>query len=473
MASISTLGIGSGMKLADTLDALQTAEKAALTPITTQQSAYSAKLSAYGTLKNALTAFQTANTALNSASLFSTTKASSSSSAFTATTTSGALAGKYSVSVSKLAAAQTLSSTSTTDKTAALATTDSQLVIKQANGKDAVSIDISASNSSLNGIRDAINKASAGVTASIIQVSSGNYVLSVTSNESGKANAMTISVTDSNGGSGDTALSNFLSYDGGSHNKLTQNVAADDAVLMVNNVEITSSSNTVSNALEGITLTLNDLTTTSQSLTLTTDDSKASSAISNWVTAYNTLQDSFTSLTKYTAVDAGTTAQDTSNGALIGDSTLRTIQTQLKGMLTNLTSTSAYKTLAQIGITSDPITGQLELDSSALDKALAKDSAGIKDMIVGDGKTNGITTTMATNLTSWLSKSGSLQTATDGVSKTLNKLTQKYNETNERINTRIAQYKTQFTALDVMISKLNSTNEYLTNQFDAMNTSTK
>ncbi|KEP71838.1 hypothetical protein HR12_32785 [Microbacterium sp. SUBG005] len=88
-----------------------------------------------------------------------------------------------------------------------------------------------------------------------------------------------------------------------------------------------------------------------------------------WVDAYNTLQDSFASLTKYTAVDAGTDAQDSSNGALLGDSTLRTIQTQLKTMLGNSVGGTAYKTLSQVGITSDPSTGKLELDSDKLKKS--------------------------------------------------------------------------------------------------------
>jgi flagellar hook-associated protein 2 len=101
----------------------------------------------------------------------------------------------------------------------------------------------------------------------------------------------------------------------------------------VNNVDIENSSNTISDALEDITLNLNDVTTGNQTLTITKDTSKAETAMKAWVDA-NTLQDSFATLTKYTAVDAGT-MQDANNGALLGDSTLRTIQTQLKTMLSN------------------------------------------------------------------------------------------------------------------------------------------
>lgn len=157
MASISTLGVGSGLDLSSILDSLEAAEKSTLTPISKQQSSYTAKLSAYGTLKSALESFQTANTALNKADLFTATSTTSSSSAFSATTTGSAIAGKYTISVSQLAQAQTLTTkNSQKDSKAAIATSDSVLTIQQGGGKDPVTIDISAGNSSLSGIRDAI-----------------------------------------------------------------------------------------------------------------------------------------------------------------------------------------------------------------------------------------------------------------------------------------------------------------------------
>ena len=464
MASISTLGVGSGLDLSSILDSLETAEKAALTPISTQQTSYTAKLSAYGTLKSALETFQTANTALNKADLFSATSTSSSSTAFSATTSGGAVAGKYTISVSQLAQAQTLTTRSTqSDSKTAIATTDSTITIQQGGDKDPVTIDISAANSSLSGIRDAINNAKAGVTASIINVGNGQYRLSVTANDTGSDNAMTLSV------SGDSALQSFMGYNGTStdaSNGMQESVTAQNAKLKVNNVDIENSSNTISDALENITLTLNDVTTGNQTLTIKSDTSKAESAVSDWVDAYNTLQDTFSSLTKYTAVDAGSDAQDTSNGALLGDSTLRTLQTQLKSMLTNSSSSSTYKTLAQIGVTTDPSTGKLELDSDTLKTALTKDADGVKEMLVGDGKTTGTTTRIATNLTSWLSSTGIIQAAKDGVSKTLNNLTEQYNKVSDRIDSMVARYKEQFTQLDVMMNSLNSTSSYLTQQFE-------
>ncbi|WP_312056476.1 flagellar filament capping protein FliD [Pantoea brenneri] len=472
MASVSNLGVGSGLKLSDILDSLQTAEKATLKPISTQQSAYTAKLSAYGTLSSALTTFQTANTALNSADLFSSTTATSSGSAFSATTAGGAVAGSYTISVSKLAQAQTLTSGVQSSNTAVLGDSSAAsrtLSIKLADGtsKD---ITLTSDQTSLTGMRDAINKAGAGVNASIIKSGDGEYRLSLTAAKTGEKFAVSsVTVT------GDDTLQSIVGFDASksdADNPMDLSVAAQDAELTVNNVAITSSSNTISDALEGITLDLKDVTTTSsQTLTVAKDTSKVTTALSDFVDAYNTLLDQFNSLTKYTAVDVGADTQDSSNGALVGDSTLRTIQTQLKGLLTNAASSSNYKTLSQIGISSDPTTGELKLDSAVLKTALDKDPEGIKEMMVGDGKTTGITTKIATNLTGWLSSTGIIQAAKDGVSKTLNNLTDQYNKMSTRIDNLIARYKAQFTQLDVTMSSLNSTSSYLTQQFDNMSSS--
>ena len=468
MASISSLGIGSGLKLSDILDSLTAAEKATLTPITKQQTSYSAKLSGYGTLKSSLEAFQTANTALSKADLFTATTTASSSSAFSATTTGNAIAGKYTISITQLAQAQTLTtSTTQADSKKAIATSDSVLTIQQGGDKKPVTIDISAANSSLTGIRDAINNAKAGVSASIINVG-GAYRLSITSNDTGKDNGMTLSV------SGDSTLQSFMGYNGvkdGDGNGMTESVTAQNAKLTVNNVAIENSSNTISDALEDITLNLNDVTTGNQTLTITQDTTKAQAAVKAWVTAYNALQDTFSSLTKYTAVDPGSDSQSTNNGALIGDTTLRTIQTQLKSALSNTLSSSTYKTLAQIGVTSDPSTGQLEVDDDKLSAALKKDSSAVGTLIVGDGKKTGITTTIGSNLTSWLSSTGIIQAAKDGVSKTLNKLTKDYNAASDLIDQKVARYKDQFTQLDVLMTSLNNTSSYLTQQFESTSSS--
>ena len=279
MASISTLGVGSGLDLSSILDSLEAAEKSTDADIKTARLLHR-ETERLRTLKSALESFQTANTALNKADLFTATSTTSSSSAFSATTTGSAIAGKYTISVSQLAQAQTLTTkNSQKDSKAAIATSDSVLTIQQGGGKDPVTIDISAGNSSLSGIRDAINNAKAGVSASIINVGNGEYRLSITANDTGSNNAMKLSV------SGDSALESFMGYNGtpgDSSNGMIESVTAQNAKLTVNNVEIENSSNTISDSLEDITLNLNDVTTGNQTLTISKDTSKAENAVKAW-----------------------------------------------------------------------------------------------------------------------------------------------------------------------------------------------
>jgi len=468
MPSISSLGIGSGLPLDTLLTNLTTAEKGRLKPISAQQSAYTAKLSAYGSLKSALTTFQTANSAINSNAIFqSTTATSSATSAFTATTAADAAAGKYTVNVIQLAQAQSLLSAKVGSSTNNIGTEGAgtrTLTISQPGQTKPLEIQLTDAQSNLTGIRDAINNADGNVKASIIKVDDTNYQLVVTSSDTGEKNAMTLSV------SGDDQLQNFLGYDAiASSNGMTQTVNAQNALLSVNGVDIERDSNTINDAPQGVTLTLLAKTTETQTLTVAKDNAKASSAIKAWVDAYNALQDSFSKLTAYTAVDAGSDGQDSSNGALLGDSTLRTIQTQLKSQLTNASSSSTYKSLSQIGITSNPTTGKLELDSNKLSTALSTDSKGVMAMINGDGKTSGISTTINNSVTGYLASNGILASATNGVSNTLKSLTAQYNKTNDSINDAITRYKAQFTQLDVMMTRLNSTSSYLTSQFSQSN----
>ncbi len=469
MAGVSTLGIGSGLKLSDILDSLTTAEKQVLAPVSKQQTAATAKLSAYGTLKTAVQGFQTANAKLQEAGLYTQTTTSSTTSAFSADSSGGAVAGKYSISVTRLAQAQTLTSAAQQDVKSPVggAAASRTLKILSEEGKE-TRIELTQDQTSLTALRDSINKANAGVSASIIRVSDASYRLSLTATQTGTGHAVKgISVE------GDDTLQAFIGFDpAASASGLTQNVAAQNASLTINNVNIESSSNVISDAVEGITLKLNDVTSGNQTLSVVSDSSKAKTAISDWVNAYNSLQDTMASLTKYTPVDAGKD-QDTKNGALLGDGTLRIIQTQLKGILANGSGSAIYKTLTQAGITSDPTSGKLKLDGDKLTSALSVKPEAIRDIFVGDGKKSGVATGMANSLGAILNSKGALQSATDTISKKLNQLTDQYNRASKNIDATIARYKTQFTNLDMMMSKLNNTSSYLTQQFDNMTKSDK
>ena len=472
MATVSSLGIGSGLDLNTLLDNLTTAEKARLTPITTAQTSYSAKLTAYGTLQSALQTFADATTALSTTNTYGATTASSNNtSAFGVTTSAGAAAGKYSVSISQLASSQSLISATQTSSTTALGatTTDNTrtITISQGDGSTPLSIKLTDDKTSLTGVRDAINKAGGGVTASIVKVDDSSYKLVLSANKTGTDSEMTVSVT------GDDQLNNIIGYDSSTATgAMTENSVAANAKLTFNGIDLERQSNTISDAQDGITLNLTGTTTTAATLTVAKDTSTASTAIQTFVDAYNSLQDTFSSLTKFTATATNTDTADSTNGALLGDSALRTIQTRLKAAVTGVSGSGAVSSLQSIGITTDPDTGKLEIDSTKLSTALTNNPNAVQTMMVGDGKTTGVMTNISNLNSGFLNTStGTIANAQTAVNTTLKSLTEQYNKVNTSINDTIARYKTQFTALDVSIQKLNSTADYLTQQFEAMSTS--
>jgi len=472
MATISSLGIGSGLDLNTLLANLTTAEKARLTPISSAQSSYSAKLTAYGTMQSALQTFADAATALSSTNTYgATTATSNNTAAFSATTSVGAAAGKYSVSVTQLATAQSLTSATQTSNTAALGSTTTDntrtLTISQGTGTKPLSIKLTDDQTSLTGVRDAINKAGGGVTASIVKVTDSSYKLVLSANKTGTDSEMTISV------SGDDTLNNIVGYNSSTNTgAMTQNSEATNAKLTFNGIELERQSNIISDAQDGISLNLTGTTTSAGALTVAKDTSTATTAIQTFVDSYNALQDTFTSLTKFTATTTNSDTADSTNGALLGDSALRTIQTRLKSALGAASGSGTITSLSNIGITTDPDTGKLEIDSTKLSTALTNNTAAVQTMMVGDGKTTGVVTNITKLNSGFLNAStGTIANAETAVNATLKTLTTQYNKVNDSINTTIARYKTQFTALDVAIQKLNSTADYLTKQFDAMTTS--
>ncbi|CNH62106.1 flagellar capping protein [Yersinia massiliensis] len=466
MASISSVGIGSNMNLGTLLDQLSASEQTRLTPLTNQQTSYKGKLTAYGVLQSALAKVETASAALRKADTLATTSISSTNTAFAATTTSGATAGNYTIEVTNLAKAQSLLSSDVPNTTDKLGNSNDNrtITITQPGQKEPLEVKLTSEQTSLTGIRDAINKQEGSVTASIMKADDNTYYLALTSKETGTKSEMTVSV------SGDDTLNNFLNYTpsttGGS-GALTQKVKAEDATLTVNGVAITRQSNTITDAPQGVTLTLKALTKKDEpeQLTVTRDSTATKAAIQTFVDAYNSLQTTFASLTKYTAVEAGKD-QSTSNGALVGDGTLRNIQTQLKSQLASAQS-GDVKTLAAMGITQD-LDGKLVIDAKKLDKALTDQPNNVTAFFVGDGKTTGFATQMDNLLNTALdSTKGTLKTATDGINKSLKSLEKQVESTTDSINATIERYKAQFTQLDKLVSSLTNTGNFLTQQFSS------
>lgn len=460
MASISALGTGSGLDLNTLLSQLSAAEQTRLTPLTTQQTSYKSKLTAYGVLQSALAKLETASTALKKADTLNSTAVSGSNSAFSATTDSAASAGTYSIEVTNLAKAQSLLSADVPSATDKLGSSDATrtITITQPGQKEPMKISLTSEQTSLTGIRDAINKQEGSVNASIMKADDNTYYLALTSKDTGTQSEMTISVA------GDETLNNFLNYtpsSTGGSGALTQKVKAEDATLSVNGVSITRQSNTITDAPQGVTINLKAVTKEGapEQLTIVRDNTATKAAIQSFVDAYNSLQTTFGSLTKYTVVETGQD-QSTSNGALVGDGTLRSIQTQLKSQLASSQS-GDLKTLASIGITQD-LDGKLVINADKLNTALTDKPNSVTAFFVGDGETTGFATQTEKLLNTALDTTlGTLKTATDGINTSLKNLDKQIAATTASIETAIERYKTQFTQLDKLMTSMNSTASFL------------
>ena len=469
MATVSSLGAGTSLDLNTLYDNLQTAEQTKLTPITTQQSSYKAKLTAWGVVQTSLNKLQTAADALKNTSAIAGTKVSSTNTAFTATLANSASAGTYSIEVSALAASQSLLSPKVASKDTDLGdqSLDSRTItITQPGQKTPMTVTLDKDKTSLADMRDAINAKQGSVTASIIKADDNSYYLSLTSRDSGTTNQMTITTNDAE-------LAKYVSYDStntsSASNVMTQQVAANDAKVKINGIDITRSSNTITDAPEGVTLTLNKLTTgTPETLSVTKDNAPMTAAVQAYVDAYNSLQTTIANQTKYTAVDQGSSNQNSSNGDLLGDGTLRNIQTRLRSQLSaSQSGNDSFAVLSQLGITQD-VSGKLTVDSTKLEKALNEKSADVVTFLSGDGKTTGFATQASNLLKDILGSKGSIQNATDGINKTLKRLDTQYKAVSDQITATMARYKTQFTSLSQLVSSMTSTGNYLTQQFNAM-----
>lgn len=329
---------------------------------------YTTEQSGFDTLQQALQGFSSQITALTDFSNFQQKSVTSSdSSVIDATVSGNAANATYQIEVQNLATAQTLA---TQTAYSSANTAIGQGTLSLTVGGTTTNLTIDSSNDTLTGIRDAVNAAGIGVTASVINVGTG-YKLVFSSNQTGASNQFTVSVTDSDGNNTDTSgLSQLINAN------MNETIPAQDATFVLNGLTINSASNNVSNVIDGVTLNLKgaDLGNT-KTLQISSDTSQLDQNISDFVDLYNSLDNIFSTLGSYDspAKDAnGDPVQGDQTGALKGDPTLREIKNQIRqAMIEAIPGISgSIQSMADIGITSN-LDGTLSLDKSKLSEALA------------------------------------------------------------------------------------------------------
>ncbi|NEX62705.1 flagellar filament capping protein FliD [Noviherbaspirillum galbum] len=398
-SSISSPGIGSGLDVASIVSKLMQVEQQPLDDLNTRESAIQAKVSAMGTIKSALSTFQTSLQALSDTSKFMTARVTSAdTSILSATGSASATNGSYSLEVTKLAKAQKLVAAGQADTAAPLSTgtitidfgtidasggsfdattgkyTNSTFT---SSGSGAKTIVIDSSNNTLAGVRDAINKADVGVIATIVNDGSASpYRLVLTNNSTGKAGSMKISVSDPG------SLQDLLAHDPASDagQALSETSAAQNAELKIDGIPATKSSNAISDLIPGVTLNL--LKTNSGAPTTVTvdrDTTNVTTMVNSFVTSYNALTKKISDLTAYDA----TTKKA---GVLNGDSAVRSIQSQITSMLTAPLNdyTNGYTMLSEIGVTKQR-DGTLAVDATKLQAAMTSKLSSVMSVFAAVG----------------------------------------------------------------------------------------
>jgi flagellar hook-associated protein 2 len=478
--SISSAGIGSGLDVTSIVTNLMAVEQRPLTQLQTQATALSTRLSTVGKMQGYFAALQTKANALTSTTLWSGTLATSSDTAAVKVSTgTNAAAGSYAVAVSRLAVGQTVTGSTLAGSSSTLSAGSLTIELGSygagnpaagftaKSGATAVTIAIGSGETSLTALRDKINAAGAGVSASIVSDASGAR-LSLRSKDTGAENAFRISVAEtSDDGVAATGLSS-LAYDATTTTSpMNRTTQAANAELTVNGIALSSASNTLNNVVDGLTLSLQKTTTSDVEVDVAADTASVKTAVTDFVSAFNTLATYIGAQTAYNA-DSKTA------GALQGDQATLALQHQLRAVINQGSSASSTWTrLSDMGLSlkSD---GTLNTDATKLDNALGN-LVELKKLLATDGATSaesGFVRRFKNLADAALGSTGVFQSRTDSIQASVTRNSKSQDAMEKRLTLTEARLRAQYSALDTKMATLNNLSAYMTQQITQYNKST-
>ena len=455
MAGLSSPGLGSGLDINSLVSQLVAAEKApGQAQITRSQTATATTISALGQLKGALGAFNTSLAPLKSIESFSTRSATASDSKiFTASASIVASEGSYDVQVESLATAHQLTSDPFIGGASQVVGTGTLTI---GSGDKSFQISVDGTHNTLAQIRDAINQSTGNtnlVRATIVNAADGAHlVLSATA--TGAAAAITVSQADGDGGLASLVYNPSLTT-----NYAEQRKAA-DSVAFIAGFEHHSATNTITDAIEGVSITLLDAEPGEIfTLTIANDNNATTGRIKNFVDQYNALAKTVGALRSYDATSKKA-------GPLLGDAMLRGIEGDLRNKLTDTVSgiDGPFQSLASIGITTQK-DGTLKLDADKLSAAMKSNYDGVAELF---SSANGLATRLSDSLTPRLNTDSELDKRSKALDQKVLSLQKDQAALEARMVKVEARYKAQFTALDSLLSKMQNESTFLTQQLSSI-----
>jgi flagellar hook-associated protein 2 len=452
--AISSPGIGSGIDIGELVNKLVESEGANKSnSLNLKEAELQADISAFGSLKGALSIFQTAVKDLQNAADFQNRSATSSNTdVFTATADETADFSQYGIEVVQLAQANKLiTQTGFADAEAVGAGT---LTIAQGAASFSLSI---SSTDTLTDIRDAINTATdnSGVSAAVINVDDGlggtEQKLVFTASETGTDKAITITAVDDDGDHVNAlGLSRLVSVN------LDEPAAALNGQIKVDNQLISSQNDTFSEVIDGITINAVAVGA-GESLSVAQDKKAVEAKVNAFIANYNGLTETINKLGAY---DAGTET----GGILLGDSTLRSVQDTIRREISASVSGlgGAFSTLAELGVTTDE-DGKLSLDDKKFNAALDSNFDQVGELFAS---TNGIANKLESLIDGYIGSNGLIGSRTEGIQHTIEDVADQRLRLNRRLESLESRLLKQFTAMDVLVNTLQNQSNFLTQQLD-------
>lgn len=465
MPSVSFGGFGNGIDYGQVVDQLVKVARLPIERLTDKQAALNSKFTDYTTLSTKLIALQSAAGALRLPSLFDRTSVSvSDTTVLTATGSSTATAGHYTVRVSQLAQAHQI--TNVAAKTVASTTAD---IVAGASGTFSFTLAGGATHTvtlsdtgTLEDLRSGINDLGAGVSASIVNTGSDTtpaYRLVLTSGSTGDVNDLTI-VAD------DTTL-DFLNASGTGGTDTLQ--AAQDAVIVVGDPALTPltiqrSSNTITDAIAGVTLSLTETTGAGTiSVNVTQDAAAVKTNIKALATAYNEVVKFINERNTYDV----TTKK---GGIFFNEPTVRSVVSQIRTALsTTVSGLTTFDTLGQVGFKTER-DGTITIDDATLDAAFSTSYTAVKNLFVRQTATTGVAQLLVDAVDTLDDiVAGPLPLRKAGITSELTRLTDDIARKEDRVAEYEARLRRQYAALDALLGQLQSQMGYLQASTSAKN----
>ena len=461
---LTARGAGSGIDTSSLVSSLVSATRDPKeSALTRRQSLNTSRISALASAISSLDTFADALTEVLSGADYTGVASSNATSIASVTLLSGGSPAGLpaQLTVDQLATARVLSSSTTSGATGSSAVGTGSFTITNAAG-EATTITIDSTNNSYAGLASAINAAGAGVTARVVTDANGTRL--VFKGETGAANDFSISTTADDSGS----VLAGLGWSGADSATMTSSSAPQNAKITLDGVAYEYASNTIDDAIEYLRIDLNKASPgATVTLSMTQPTAGLSDLLQEFVDAYNTLTNALNTATA-TGTDSSTA------GVLNGVSGVRDMKRQLAVITsTQLSSTGTYKTLADIGVTTNR-DGTLSLDSDILAKAMEADPEGVANMVnpkVSTTANPGLASLMDSVRDNIEKDDGPLKLAQERYDA----LSEDFTEQLEKLDEQMADYEEQLTtiyaAMETRLSALKATQSYLEQQIEVWNNS--